>query len=327
MIEFKSVFKSELESYVSMREKSVTHSSFLCDVRILRSFDDFLASLNLTERCVTEETVSAWMRKDRNERDLADRTFADQLCYLRNFLRYLQFFGVPVFLPTYPKITYYNYVPYLFSDEEIEIIIREADKQADRNGSAFRAMPMILRMLIGCGFRIGELLNVHIRDIDFVNKTILLKKTKNNKQRIVPMSESLSGILRKYCKAEKLLGQMGSWLFPSRNHEKHICTTAVETRFVDLLKSTGIYVKPEPHTRGQCIHCLRHAFTVRAFARGEKAGITPMNSVPYLSVFLGHFDMDGTERYLKFSGDMFPEYSQAFESYADGVFSEVAYEE
>jgi len=37
--------------------------------------------------------------------------------------------------------------------------------------------------------------------------------------------------------------------------------------------------------------------------------------------------MDGTEKYLKFSGDMFPEYTDMFEAYAAGVFPEVRREE
>jgi hypothetical protein len=37
--------------------------------------------------------------------------------------------------------------------------------------------------------------------------------------------------------------------------------------------------------------------------------------------------MDETEKYLKFSGDMFPEYTELFEDYATGVFTEAAYEE
>ena len=44
-------------------------------------------------------------------------------------------------------------------------------------------------------------------------------------------------------------------------------------------------------------------------------------------VYLGHHDMDETEKYLKFNGDMFPEYMGLFEDYATGVFTEAAYEE
>lgn len=65
---------------------------------------------------------------------------------------------------------------------------------------------------------------------------------------------------------------------------------------------------------------------IKSFAQAERAGRSAENSIPYLSVFLGHYDMDGTEKYLKFSSDMFPEYTALFEDYAASVFPEVAYE-
>ena len=42
---------------------------------------------------------------------------------------------------------------------------------------------------------------------------------------------------------------------------------------------------------------------------------------------MGHEDMNGTAKYLKFSSDIFPEYTEMFEVYTDGIFSEVSYEE
>lgn len=64
-----------------------------------------------------------------------------------------------------------------------------------------------------------------------------------------------------------------------------------------------------------------------SFAQAEQNGRPAEDSVPFLSVYLGHHDMDETEKYLKFSGDMFPEYIELFEDFASGVFAEVAYEE
>ncbi|XBX03671.1 hypothetical protein QMP26_24390 [Enterocloster clostridioformis] len=93
------------------------------------------------------------------------------------------------------------------------------------------------------------------------------------------------------------------------------------------MRETGLYVPGKPHSRGQCLHCFRHYFAIHSFARAEKNGRPADDSVPFLSVYLGHHDMDETEKYLKFSGDMFPEYSGLFEEYAVGVFTEVACEE
>jgi hypothetical protein len=89
-----------------------------------------------------------------------------------------------------------------------------------------------------------------------------------------------------------------------------------------ILESADIYIPTEkPSQRGQCLHCLRHVFAVGSFAQAERNGISTTDSIPYLSVYLGHFDMDGTEKYLKFSSDIFPEHTTMFEAYSDGVFS------
>ena len=185
---------------------------------------------------------------------------------------------------------------------------------------------MILRMLYGCGFRIGELLQVRVGDIDFERGTVLLKNAKNKKQRLVPMHDSLSSMLCQYCTAMELTQNCDTFLFPGRLPGQHLTHSAVSQCFMAILKATGIYQEPQPHTRGQCLHNLRHLFAIKSFAQAEQAGRSAENSIPYLSVFLGHYDMDGTEKYLKFSSDMFPEYTALFEDYAASVFPEVAYE-
>ncbi|MCD8397197.1 MAG: hypothetical protein LUD12_08455, partial [Lachnospiraceae bacterium] len=74
-------------------------------------------------------------------------------------------------------------------------------------------------------------------------------------------------------------------------------------------------------------HSWGIGFFIHSFAQAEKNGRPVNDSVPFLSVYLGHHDMDETEKYLKFSGDMFPEHIQMFEDYTAGVFTEVPYEE
>ena len=98
--------------------------------------------------------------------------------------------------------------------------------------------------------------------------------------------------------------------------------SAVGARFRAILKSAKIYKQPNtPGQRGQCLHCFRHLFAVKSFAQAEQNGRSTIGSIPYLSVYLGHFDMDGTEKYLKFSSDIFPEHTEMFENYSADVFS------
>lgn len=79
--------------------------------------------------------------------------------------------------------------------------------------------------------------------------------------------------------------------------------------------------------RGPCLHCLRHGFAFKAFAEAERSGRSITDSVPYLSIYLGHDSLKETESYLKFSSELYPEAMELFENYTLQVFPEVSYDE
>lgn len=79
-------------------------------------------------------------------------------------------------------------MPYLFSDDEVQRIFEASDSfQLSYNAKSNVELPMLLRMLYSCGFRLSELLTVRIGDINFERGFVLLKTTKRQKQRIVPI--------------------------------------------------------------------------------------------------------------------------------------------
>lgn len=75
------------------------------------------------------------------------------------------------------------------------------------------------------------------------------------------------------------------------------------------------------------MHCFRHVFVFKSFANAEQDGRSIDDSIPYLSIYLGHDSLGETEKYLKFSSDMYPEAIELFEEYAGDVFPEVGYEQ
>ena len=52
--------------------------------------------------------------------------------------------------------------------------------------------------LLGTGNRISTALDLHIGDINFQSGVITLRKTKNRKQQIIPLSNTLADILQEY---------------------------------------------------------------------------------------------------------------------------------
>jgi integrase len=329
MTGFNSVFCKELTEYLALRQKTFTPKTYSCRHSILADFDRYLAGLGPIEKAIPERIVNGWIAQLPEIN--TPRTISNKVSVIRKFLEYLRYCGYAVFIPGCPKYSD-DYVPYLFSDEEVEKIFKTADNlnQQDchsKNLYLLYEMPMLLRLLYGCGLRLGETVLIRIGDVNLNDGVLLLKNTKNKKQRIVPMSESLAEILLRYCEALRLTGTSSAFLFPTDKLGKHLSTATADAMFRIILQTAGIYIKPEPNKRGQCLNCFRHLFAVKSFAQAERDGRPIDDSVPFLSVYLGHYDMDGTEKYLKFNSDMFPEYTELFESYAIGVFSEVLYED
>jgi len=320
MSTFKSAIAAELREYLSIRQMTLEPKSYDADRHVLGDFDNYLTGRGTAEKAVTEELVNGWIRHLRIRNH--SRTVSNKVSCLRCFLRYLRYCGVPVFMPQCPK-WHEDYVPYIFSDAEMGEIFHCSDKSAASNNDTrnFEAA-MLIRLLYGCGLRHGEALQLIRSDVDFKRGTLLLRKSKNKKQRIVPMHQSLTEMLMQYAAAMELFDKPEAFLFPGTKPGAPATICDMGQRFRVILKSAEVYIPPEKSgQRGQCIHCLRHLFAVKSFAQAERNGRGAADSVPYLSVYLGHFDMDGTEEYLKFSSDIFPEHTEMFETYSAGVFS------
>lgn len=80
----------------------------------------------------------------------------------------------------------------------------------------------ICSLLLCCGLRLGEALNLKVGDIDFDRNVLVLRVTKKYKQRLVPFVESLSDIIYRYCAAMGISGDSEAYLFPTINPDVHL---------------------------------------------------------------------------------------------------------
>jgi len=323
---FKSVFKDDIGNYLAVRKTVLSVSSFKHDTIYLASFDAFLAKKGLKKKEIPESVFIGW------QKTLTGKTItkAGRIVAVRLFIRYLHTLGVPAYVPVIPK-TADDYIPYIFSDGELDRIFNAADNiivtKGQQNTHIKTEFPMILRMLYGCGLRIGETLALQMKDIDLKGGILTLLHTKNDKRRLVPMNSSLTEILRKYCLAMGITGIPDAFLFPGKDQSKPLTIRAARNKFDVILKNLGITQKDRKwHERGPCMHCFRHIFVFKSFARAQKNGRSIDDSVPFLSTYLGHDSLKETEKYLKFGSELFPNALELFEDYAGTVFPEADYE-
>lgn len=326
MIVFESILKNELSEFLSIREVSLSKSAFDHDCHYLKKFDDYLVRCGCCIKELTEDTIMGWVSSLTGK----SSSIANEVIVIRIFLSRLNSIGMHAYIPPVPRVAD-DYIPYIFSDIELDRVFILADNitmtKSQPNSYIQLEYPMVLRLMYGCGLRIGETLALKMKDVDLDNGVLTLRHTKGDKQRHVPMHISLVLILRNYCMAMGLIGKIDSFLFPSTSSDTPMSTKTAFHRFKNILKLSNISLPGRrKRQRGPCLHCLRHVFVFKSFVKAEKDGRGINDSVPYLSIYLGHDSLKETEKYLKFSSEMYPEAMELFEDYTAQIFPEVDYE-
>lgn len=325
---YQSIFKDEIHTYLSLRRIELSSESFRHEKHAITFFDRYLAQVRLAEKEISLELMGNFIAAFRIGRN--ENTVMHCLGHIRQFIKYLSRCGYSCSVPEHlPRRD--NYTPYLFSDSEFSAIINTADNfsttKAWKNHYVSVEMPMLIRVLYSCGLRLSEALSLKMRDVDLQCGILTLRITKNRKQRLIPMHHSLTKILSAYCMAIGIVGHPDKAVFPGADEFTPLALNSTRNYFSIILDLAGIKRDGyKRHERGPCLHCLRHGFVVRSFKQAEVKGNKIHDSIPFLSTYLGHKSLYETEKYLKFSGDLFPDSIRKFEAYTADVFPEVQFD-
>jgi len=122
--------------------------------------------------------------------------------------------------------------------------------------------------------RKGEILNLKWKDINLEDDYILVRHSKNNESRIIPISEHLKSVLQKHKTDDK----QDDYLFCY--HDKKPMESIYKS-FGTALKKSGI--------KKCTIHSLRHTFATRAIMAGV--------DIVTVQELLGHKTIAMTKRY------------------------------
>jgi integrase len=319
---YKSVFRDEIGTYMTQRQAELGSISYRHNKAVVLLFDNYLFKIGHQEKSVPMKLMDEWIRAISSGRQ--PNTVVQYVHYIRQLMKYLISCGYRCIIPQ-NLVTRDSYSPYIYSDVELIRIFQVADSfkapKAVKNRWIETEIPMLLRLLYCCGLRLGEAVHLKLKDIDFSRGIITLKVTKKYKQRLVPMHDELTAILRDYCIAMGIIVKPDAYLFPGIDKNTPLAGNNIRNYYKKLLLLAGITRGGyQPYERGACIHCFRHVFAINAF---KNAGIKITDAVPFLSTYLGHDSLYETEKYLKFSGDLFPDTIEKFEVYTDGIFPEV----
>lgn len=313
---FKSVLKDEFASYMKLVKLSV--KEYMAYRRTLSGFDSFLHVEGLAEKKLDAEMISRWL----DGSNVKPLTKKRRLSNVRRFAGYLRSLGIKACIPELPRMPS-NFMPYVFTKDEMMRIFDAVDDLILTNPDSRIAaeFPMLLRILYGCGLRLGEAISLTWDDIDLDAGVITIRIAKNDKPRIVPMGDELIRILKLYRVAPCYEMREHGLLF-KKNDGKPRANGAYWSVFNRILCEVGI---KNPQTtkhgaRGPCIHSLRHTFTLNSLLKAESEGRDFMETVPFLSTYLGHAGLMETDKYLKARHELYTDAHMTIADYTHDIF-------
>jgi len=258
-----------------------------------------------TQIGISKGLAEKWCERKNNESD--SYKYHRGVC-ISQLSSYLCKIGIRSYIPRLQKCKF-TFTPYIFSKDQITAIFSASDNlraQRKMMNSIIFVMPTLLRLLYGTGLRIGEAVALRNNEINLTDNFIIIRDSKNGKQRMIPISESLSAVCRDYVQHRNslpLLISEDDYFFVSLNGSP--CSTdAVYKWFQDIIKIAGIPFIGNHH--GPRLHDLRHTFAVTSLALMAETGVDLYCTLPILSTYLGHQSFSATNAYVRLTAEMFP---------------------
>lgn len=142
----------------------------------------------------------------------------------------------------------------------------------------------VCMLMLDCGLRRSEVINLKLSDVNFVNNTILVNG-KGSKQRIVPFGSAVREQLLKY---RSIIDDNSVKSFFLNNDFTALTPNAVKMMFSRLKERSGISrIYP---------HLLRHTFATNYIFNG--------GNLEVLRVLLGHSSINITQVYIHLASQM-----------------------
>ncbi|MFW5846636.1 MAG: site-specific tyrosine recombinase/integron integrase [Nanoarchaeota archaeon] len=166
-----------------------------------------------------------------------------------------------------------NRIPTVLTKQEINKLLECTNNKKSK---------LMLSLIYACGFRVSELINLKIDNLDFDEKIGYVRQAKGRKDRLFNIPEFLLKDLKKQVELQKYSNQ--EYLFTGP--KGHLSSRNIQKIVQNSVKKSGI--KKEIH-----VHTLRHSFATHLLENGT--------DIRKIQELLGHSDLSTTQIYTHIS--------------------------
>lgn len=259
---------SKYEKYIKVTKSEGTLNYFRGKIGIIKRYLGKVDCQAIDQEMILDFIIQ---QKERNP-NISNRTLNKYISTIKQVLKYsckikLEFEKMPEIRKIIETIP----------DELIHRIY--AYYQKNQSNLLLERNYIIFRLLNETGLRLNELLNLKVKDFDFKNLSIHVKKTKTNNERYVFFSEETHALINLFIKKSKLVDR----LFIDYVTGEPLKDYAVESICQRLVKKLDLPQSISPHK-------WRHTFATR-FA-------TSNGNIEVLRMIMGHSSLRTTQKYL-----------------------------
>lgn len=294
-----------VESYLALRRAAgftLSNTEYL-----LHSFASFAADKDQTH--IRTATAIDWASQA--------ESVAQRHTRYQTICRFAQYLRVEDSRHESPPENHFGYrktrrVPYIYSRDEIDSLILAATKLPSSDSLRTKTYAALISLLAATGLRISEALHLLVSDI--TPNGLLIRNTKFQKTRLVPLHDTAVAGLGRYLTCRHGTHRGGDHVFIS-DEGQPLVYWKVHSVFRTLVKSAGL---KRAGGRWPRIHELRHTFAVRALESSPTGRQQIGQHMLALATYLGHVNINATYWYLETTPELLRDIAVVAESFTQG---------
>lgn len=277
-----SALHEEFSDYM-LAEKNASHHTLENYKEDFKNFREFLITSDLNTDVTQAKTkdLRLYVTYLKISKKYASNSIRRKIHSLSSFYKYLtemEYITLNPMLPIHaPKRE--EKLPIYLSKIELKRLLEAPSKYARFPEHHLRDK-VLLELFIFTGARRQEVLQLNWQDVNFVQKTILIRNGKGKKQRIVPIPDALGADLVAYYLDTTPSPHTPVILSDTGNR---MSVSALQTLFQRYIKKCAL------NNKGYTLHKLRHSYATHL----HEAGVDVLT----IQELLGHADLNSTKIY------------------------------
>jgi integrase/recombinase XerD len=285
---YNKIYQEEAEKYQNyLQTLGYTKATYQARYLYLKQFFSWLESLQINQleqvtpkNIIEYQSIIKTQKNVRTKENLSKETVYNRLRNIQSFFGYALELGK---LKTNPASSFKFYLPkeqterIIFTQNQIQELYKNCENEQEK---------MILNIAYGCGLRVGEMVKLNKKDIDLQENRLIVESGKNNKRRIVPITNQIVIELTAYLKSSQLSNKPIFLNIENRRMQKWSFNLILKK----LIEKTNLgkqFKQAELNKIG--MHTLRHSIATHLLENGMK--------LEQVQTFLGHSNLETTQIY------------------------------